>query len=401
MQLVFYLGLILLLGLTAEKIIYRCKLPAVTGYLILGMLIGPSLLNILNTSTVANLAPINTIALGLIAFLIGGELSLANLRKCGRSVLWITFSQAFGAFFLVTLSLYLLVNIELPVALLFGAISCATAPAAVMMVLREYRAKGELTDNLLAVVALDDAVCLVLYAIVVAAAKVMVGENISITAAILRPFWELAVSLLAGAIAGFFLVWLSKKMGERDDSLILALGVIFLLAGGAELVGLSPLLVCMSLGFSAVNLAPGETGKIFRIINSLDTPVYLMFFVAAGANLHLSELAKLGAVGAVYVIARVAGKVAGAGLGGLIGRAAPVVRKYLGLGLIPQAGVAIGLTLLLQNDFRAFVRIITPVILASVVIYEIVGPFCVKVAISRAGEVNKAEDYTYVLQEGV
>lgn len=389
MQLVFYLGLILLLGLTAEKLIYRCKLPAVTGYLIIGMLIGPSLLNILNTDTIANLAPINSIALGLIAFLIGGELSLANLRKCGRSVIWITFTQVFGAFFFVTLSLYLLVRVELPLALLFGVISCATAPAAVMMVLREYKAKGPLTDNLLAVVALDDAVCLVLYAIIVAVVKVMVGANISLIAAIFRPFWELTVSLLGGAAAGFFLVWLSKKMGERDDSLILALGVIFLLAGGAELLGLSPLLICMSLGFSAVNLAPRESGKIFRIIKSLDTPVYVMFFVAAGANLHLSELAKLGAVGVVYIIARVLGKVAGAGLGGLIGRAAPIVRKYLGLGLIPQAGVAIGLTLLLQNDFPAFARIITPVILASVVVYEIFSPFCVKVAISRAGEVNK------------
>ncbi len=392
MQLVFYLGLILLLGLTAEKLIYRCKLPAVTGYLILGMLLGPSLLNILNTEIVVNLAPINSIALGLIAFLIGGELSLANLRKCGQSVLWITFTQVFGAFSMVTLSMPLLAKVEFPAALLFGAISCATAPAAVMMVLREYKAKGPVTDNLLAVVALDDAVCLVFYAIAVAVAKVMVGEDISLAMAILKPFWELTVSLLGGAAAGFILVWLSKKMGDRDDSLVLALGVIFLLAGGSEFLGLSPLLVCMSLGFFAVNLAPGETGKIFRIIKSLDTPVYVMFFVAAGANLHLSELAKLGTVGAVYIIARVLGKMAGAGLGGLIGRAAPVVRKYLGLGLIPQAGVAIGLTLILANDFPAYTRLITPVILASVVIYEIIGPFCVKLAISRAGEAYKAED---------
>ena len=396
MQLVFYLGLVLLLGLTAEKLIYHCKLPAVTGYLIIGMLAGPSLLNILNPATVAALASINSIALGLIAFLIGGELSLDNLRKCGQSVLWITFSQVLGAFCLVALSLYFLAGVELPVALLFAAVSCATAPAAVMMVLREYRAKGPLTESLLAVVALDDAVCLILYAIAVSVAKVLVGENISLAAAILKPFWELAASLLGGAVAGFFLVWLSKKMGERDDSLVLVLGMVFLLAGGAELLQLSPLLVCMSLGFFAVNLAPGESGKIFRIIKSLDTPVYVMFFVAAGANLHLSELAKLGTVGMVYIIARVLGKVAGAGLGGWIGKAAPVVRKYLGLGLVPQAGVAIGLTLLLANDFPNFTRIITPVILASVVVYEIFGPSFVKLAVSRAGEVNKAEDYLYV-----
>jgi Kef-type K+ transport system membrane component KefB len=388
--------LVLLLGLTAEKLIYHCKLPAVTGYLIIGMLAGPSLLNILNPATVAALASINSIALGLIAFLIGGELSLDNLRKCGQSVLWITFSQVLGAFCLVALSLYFLAGVELPVALLFAAVSCATAPAAVMMVLREYRAKGPLTESLLAVVALDDAVCLILYAIAVSVAKVLVGENISLAAAILKPFWELAASLLGGAVAGFFLVWLSKKMGERDDSLVLVLGMVFLLAGGAELLQLSPLLVCMSLGFFAVNLAPGESAKIFRIIKSLDTPVYVMFFVAAGANLHLSELAKLGTVGTVYIIARVLGKMAGAGLGGVLGKAAPVVRKYLGLGLVPQAGVAIGLTLLLANDFPAFARIITPVILASVVVYEIIGPFCVKLAVSRAGEVNKAEDYSCI-----
>ena len=177
---------------------------------------------------------------------------------------------------------------------------------------------------------------------------------------------------------------------------MLVLGMVFLLAGGAVLLQLSPRLVCMSLGFFAVNLAPGESAKIFRIIKSLDTPVYVMFFVAAGANLHLSELAKLGTVGTVYIIARVLGKMAGAGLGGVLGKAAPVVRKYLGLGLVPQAGVAIGLTLLLANDFPAFARIITPVILASVVVYEIIGPFCVKLAVSRAGEVNKAEDYSCI-----
>lgn len=394
MQLVFYLGLILLLGLTAEKLIYHCKLPAVTGYLIIGMLVGPSLLKILDTATVAALAPINSIALGLIAFLIGGELSLPNLRKCGQSAVWITFSQVFGTFFLVALSLYLLAKVELPAALLFGSISCATAPAAVMMVLREYRAKGPLTDNLLTVVALDDAVCLVFYAMAVAAAKVMVGESIGLTAAILRPFWELAASLLGGAAAGFLLVWLGKRIREHDDSLVLVLGGVFLLAGGAELLHLSPLLACMSMGFAAVNLAPGESGRIFRITKSLDTPVYIMFFVAAGANLHFHELTKVGMVGIIYIIARVIGKVAGAGLGGVIGRAAPVVRKYLGLGLIPQAGVAIGLTLFLQNDFPAFARVITPVILASVVIYEIVGPLCVKIAITRAGEINKAEEVT-------
>ena len=389
MQLVFFLGLILLAGLAVEKLIAYLKLPAVTGYLLIGILLGPSLLNILSTTTVTAMAPINTIALGLIAFLIGGELSLPQLKRCGQSAVWITIFQALGAFLFVTLTLHLLIKVSFPLALLFGAVSCATAPAAVMMVLREYKAKGPLTDNLLTVVALDDALCLLLYALAVAAAKVMVGESSGLRALMLKPLGELGVSVLLGVLAAVILLFVIRWLRENEERLLAILGTIFFLAGGADFLHLSPLLACMVMGWAAVNLAPGESRRIFTMIKSLDTPIYVIFFVAAGATLHFQELTKVGLIGIVYIITRVAGKIIGAGLGAKIGRASRVVQKYLGLGLIPQAGVAIGLTLLIQNDFPVFAEVITPVVLASVVVYEITGPFFVKMAVTKAGEEGK------------
>lgn|SRR5690554_65047 len=389
MQLVFFLGLILLAGLAVEKLIAYLKLPAVTGYLLIGILLGPSLLNILSTTTVTAMAPINTIALGLIAFLIGGELSLPQLKRCGQSAVWITIFQALGAFLFVTLTLHLLIKVSFPLALLFGAVSCATAPAAVMMVLREYKAKGPLTDNLLAVVALDDALCLLLYALAVAAAKVMVGESSGLRALVLKPLGELAASVLLGVLAAVILLFVIRWLRENEERLLAILGTVFFLAGGADFLHLSPLLACMVMGWAAVNLAPGESRRIFTMIKSLDTPIYVIFFVAAGATLHFQELTKVGLIGIVYIITRVAGKIIGAGLGAKIGRASRVVQKYLGLGLIPQAGVAIGLTLLIQNDFPTFAEVITPVVLAAVVVYEIAGPFFVKMAVTKAEEEGK------------
>jgi len=294
-----------------------------------------------------------------------------------------------GAFLFVTLTLHLLIKVSFPLALLFGAVSCATAPAAVMMVLREYKAKGPLTDNLLTVVALDDALCLLLYALAVAAAKVMVGESSGLRALMLKPLGELGVSVLLGVLAAVILLFVIRWLRENEERLLAILGTIFFLAGGADFLHLSPLLACMVMGWAAVNLAPGESRRIFTMIKSLDTPIYVIFFVAAGATLHFQELTKVGLIGIVYIITRVAGKIIGAGLGAKIGRASRVVQKYLGLGLIPQAGVAIGLTLLIQNDFPVFAEVITPVVLASVVVYEITGPFFVKMAVTKAGEEGK------------
>lgn len=391
MNIVFFLGFILLAGFGAGKLINYLKLPAVTGYLLIGLLVGPSLLGLVSTATMELLAPINTIALSIIAFLIGGEFSFKQLKKCGKSAILIAIFEVLGAFTFVTLALHFLAGIELYIALIFGAISSATAPAATIMVLREYKAKGPLTDNLLAVVAIDDALCLITFGLATAVGKVVSGKVTGgMVAMIATPIWELLGSIFVGGVFALVLMAVSRRFREEYDKLVVALGMIFAVAGVAEFLRLSSLLVCMAMGCVAVNLVPRETDRVFRIIRSIDTPIYVLFFVAAGANLHLGVLAKVGVVGVVYIVSRVIGKMLGATFGAKLGEAPPTVRKYLGLGLVPQAGVAIGVTLLVQQHFPEIASMITTVILGSVVVYEIIGPFCSKLAITKAGEVGKA-----------
>jgi len=394
MNMVLYLGLILLAGFTAGKLINYVKLPAVTGYLVIGLLLGPSLLGLVTSETITALTPINTVALSIIAFTIGGEFSFSQLKKCGKSAILIAIFEVLGAFAFVTATLYFLLGVELYLALIFGAISCATAPAATILVLRQYKARGPLTDNLLAVVAIDDALCLIAFGIAMAFAKVLSGKvSGGLAAMIVSPLWELLGSLLLGAVTAVVLLLITTRLKELPDRLVVVLGVLFALAGTAELLQLSSLLACMAMGCVAVNILPGETDRLFSMVKSVDTPIYVLFFVLAGANLQLGLLAKVGAIGVAYMISRVLGKMAGAALGAKLGQAPSTVLKYLGLALVPQAGVAIGVTLVTQHEFPEVANLVTTVILGSVVVYEIIGPFCSKVAITKAGEVGGIEGH--------
>lgn len=393
MNIVLYIGSILLAGFTAGKLINHLKLPAVTGYLVVGLLLGPSVFGLITIETITELTSLNTIALSIIAFLIGGELSLTQLKRCGKSVMVIAVLQVLGAYALVTLTLHFLLGMELYSALIFGAISTATAPAATIMVLREYKAKGPLTRNLLGVVALDDALCLIAFGLTRAFAKIL-SRNLSggLAAMIAAPLWELIGSILLGIVFASVLLLVSSRFKEKPDKLILVLGMVLTLTGLSELLQLSPLLATMAMGCVAVNFLQHQSEQLFRLVKSVDTPIYVLFFVLAGANLHLGLLVKVGAIGVAYIFSRVLGKILGATLGAIVSKAPSVVRKYLGLGLIPQAGVAIGLTLLVQKDFPEISGLVTTVVLGAVVVYEIIGPFFAKMAITKAGEAGVSGD---------
>ena len=211
---------------------------------------------------------------------------------------------------------------------------------------------------------------------------------------IASPLWELLGSLLLGAAAGLTLLAIAARLKEQPDRLVVALGVVFATAGAAELLGLSSLLACMALGCATVNTRPRESDRLFGLLKSVDTPIYVLFFVLAGANLHLGVLAQVGAIGVAYIVSRVLGKIIGAAVGAKLGQAPPTVLKYLGLGLVPQAGVAIGVTLMVQQSFPDIANMVTTVILGSVVVYEAIGPFCTKMAITKAGEVSGAVSAT-------
>ncbi|MGE5552084.1 MAG: cation:proton antiporter [Bacteroidota bacterium] len=386
MNLILNTSLLLLLGMLAGKIVNKAKFPAVTGYLIMGIVIGPSFLNLLTHRMLNAAVWLSHGALGLIAFSIGSEFTVRTIRRLGKSVIWIAFLEAFGAALLVTVAMLLILRQPLANALLYGAIASATAPAATIMVIREFRAKGPLTDTLLAVVAIDDPICVINFAIASGVALMLLSGHVtSVAGMILRPLLEILAAIALGAMLGVATSLIGDRIKTQAELLTFTLGAILLGTGLALQTGLSPLLVNMALGAAVGNLAR-QNEAMFEAVRAMDTPIYVAFFTLSGAGLHVGLLKSIGLVGLVYVIVRVAGKVAGAALGAKISGAPRVVLKYLGLGLVPQAGVALGLSLLAKQILPDLGDMISTTIVATTVIYELIGPLCAKLAIKLAGE---------------
>jgi Kef-type K+ transport system membrane component KefB len=378
------IGTLLLVGLVAGKIAGRFRFPAVTGYILGGILIGPSLLNLLPEFPFRQ--PIEGIALSLIAIAIGGELSLKNLRDLGPQIATITTTQLLGAFVLVLLTSRLL-GASLQLSLLLAALATATAPAATIAVIREYRAKGKFTNTLLAVVALDDAGCLIVYSMAAAFASVLTnGSGISLFT-FWEPIREILGSFLLGIIGGLILCQGLRYLHNDGEILTFGLALAILTSGLATTWNLSSLLATMTLGMIATNLS-SESRHLFDLIQRIEPPIYVAFFVLAGMYLQLDVLPSIGALGIGYVLARIVGKMGGAYLGASITKAPDAVRNYLGLALIPQAGVAIGLSVVAVAQFPELKSTIMTVILASVVVSEIIGPLGAKLALTKAGEIH-------------
>lgn len=410
MDIILALSLFLLLGFLGGRLANRLKFPAVTGYIIVGLIIGPHLLRLVPEDIVESLSPLTNFALGLIALTIGGRLSINGLKKLGKSISYITMGEITVSFLMVSSfvflfslfflhgfsglpSAYPLRTFVLPLALLLGAIAPATAPAATIAVINEYKAKGPLTDTLLAVVAIDDAFGIILFGLIFALSEILVGKGGgSPFSVILRGFIDIFGSVSLGLIVGLALGSFARFLRERSDLLIIILGAVMFTTGIASLLDFSLLLSNMAAGFILINKAK-RSQRIFGTIATIDMPIYVAFFVLAGAHLNWRLLLTVGLLGLVYLLARGYGQILGAKWGAARSEAPEMVRRYLGFGLIPQAGVAIGLVLLIQQEpsFRDFSGIISTVVLAGVVVNEIVGPLFTKMAIIRAGEAGKRE----------
>jgi len=399
MNLVLAIGIMIIVGFFGGTIANRFKFPRITGYIIIGILLSPSLLNIISAATIKNLDIITDIALGIIAFLIGGSLRLEPLRKLGRSIAWITPFQSLGAWLLVTLLLAFLsphiVTIPnttffqtyFPMAFIIGAISCATAPAAIIAIINGYRAKGPLTTTLLAVVALDDAIAVVAFAIALGICQPLVnGGNISIYQMLGVPFLHIAESIAIGIFFGFALIYIAKLVRMRELLLVVVFGMIMLCIGVTNLLGISAILASMIAGFIVVNKAR-ESGMIL-VVEGIEDVIFAMFFVLAGLHFDLSVIKVAGILALLIVLSRYFGKYFGARAGATISHAPDEIKKYLGLALLPQAGVAIGLVLLAKSAFPSFGAIMVNAVLASVIINELVTPPLTKYAIFKAGEAS-------------
>jgi NhaP-type Na+/H+ or K+/H+ antiporter len=389
MNTILSLGLIFLFALLAAKLIHLVRLPMVTAYLIMGILIGPQVGNLINPRILEASGLFSEFVLGVIAFVIGENFSLGQFRRLGKSVLWISVGEVLVSWGLVSLSLRLLLGQPLYLCLLFGAIAPATAPAATIMVIREYKSKGILTDTLLGVVAVDDAWGLILFAISLAMAK----ELYYVTH--LHPLKVVGFALLKvlgsfiiGGVLGWIFTISSRFARHREETLIYTLGFILLGVGLSKLADASVLLTNMFFGATVVNLHP-RGRRFFDLIKDVDFPLYLLFFVLAGASLELGALKQLSLVGLAYFFTRPLGEWLGAWLGASVAKSVKVVKRYLGFGLIPQAGVALGMAVYVKAAFPEAGAVILSVIIGTTVLYEIVGPIFTKFALQRAGEIRR------------
>ena len=392
-NLIFGVGALLLAGFAGGKIAARVRLPTISGYIVAGLLLGPSVLNVVPDHIVETLAPVPHIALGLIAITIGSEFRLAKLKQTGRNILIITTVQLLATFGAVAVALYAF-GAPLPMALLLGAIASATAPAATVAIASELRARGPLVSTLFGVVALDDAFAITLFGFVMAFAAAMVGGSADhgALAMILHPLREIAISVGIGLVFGYVVHRLVVNRRKSNEIIVIVLGFVLLTSGITISIHVSPLIANMMMGFALVNLSVKNT-RVMRVLEPLSPPIYAAFFALAGTELDVRTIAATGVLGVAYLLARAAGKYGGAYLGAVAASESAITRKYLGMGLLPQAGVAIGLILVLQ-DTPAFTHLpymgqMVNIVLASILVNEVVGPPLAKYALEASGSARR------------
>ncbi|MEG0910259.1 MAG: cation:proton antiporter [Ruthenibacterium sp.] len=386
----FYLALLLFTGLVFSKLIRFAKLPDVTGYLLGGLLIGPSVLGLMPVDAVNGLALVSELALGFIAFSIGSEFKISYFKRVGFTPIVIAIFESLVAVLCVTLGL-VAIGQSLPFALVLGAIAAATAPAATIMVIRQYHAKGPVTETLLSVVALDDAVALIAFGVSVAVAQTLTSTvATSLLASIMAPILEILTAVVIGAILGLLLTFALRFFKTKANRMTLAVAFVFAVTAAANMAHVSALLATMALGAVFSNLCQ-SSGEVMNLTDTLTPPIFMMFFVLSGAGLNLSILPQIGLIGIVYVVLRVVGKMAGAWFGAKLMHAPKVVCNNLGPALIPQAGVAIGLTVVAQTVVPQHAEVIRAVILCGTLIYELIGPGIAKWTLQRAGEIETGQ----------
>ena len=392
-------GTAVVFGTIGARLFQRLGIPQVVAYICLGLLVGPMALGLIGPRTIRQLQPFSFFALGVIGFMIGGELRLDLLRKYGKTFLAILLGEGLGAFVLVgalvTSTCWLLTGdarLSLALGTVLGAISSATAPAATVDVLWEYKTRGILTTTVFAIVAMDDGLALLLYALAASAAGVLLGTAGGGGWLLLMGHvaYELAGAVLLGAAAGMAVNVALRHPCDHQKALPFMIGSLALLIGLARMLDVDLILATMSFGAVLVNLAPRRSRAAFEVMEDVAPPIYVLFFVMVGARLHIAGMAGwMWALAGSYLIGRTAGKMLGAHLGARWSGAAQSVRKYLGLCLFSQAGVAIGLSILAADRFSGDMGLaIMMIVTATTFVVQIIGPPCVKLAVKRAGEVG-------------
>jgi len=392
-------GILTGLSFYAGKVVKYVKLPSIIGYMVMGVVVGPSVLGLLQRSDLGSFEFITEVALGFVAFTIGSELSIKALRTLGPGIGMIIISESLCAFGVVLAAVYLL-TWNLPLSLIFAAMAPASAPAGTVAVIQEYRAKGKLTMALYAVVGFDDGLAIFIFGFAFAIAKTILesqtsGVSTGILATLVVPARELGLSVVAGGALGFIFGFLARKLQNQRDIFILVFSIVLIGVGVSAVWHLSLILTNLMIGFVLVNTrAQDLTQKVGRQVTGAMPLIFVLFFSLAGAHLNVAVLPSMGVVGVVYILARSAGLIGGAALGAEIAKADKTITKYLGLGILSQAGVAIGLALIVKSEFdhigpeAAKIGTVTlATVTATCIFFEIIGPILTKIALVKAGEI--------------
>lgn len=400
MDITLLLALILTVGFVAAKTGQKFHLPSVTGFIAAGILLGPSGLNIITAEATGNqLRHFTQIALMLIAFGIGEHLELKRLKVTAHTVLSICLAETAAVFLLVAGGIFGLTWLASPggigwygkdylvLAVTLATVSIATAPGTILFITRESRAVGPMTTTLLQVVAVNNGLAIVLFGAALVFARQVIGADQTIIGTILFILAKISFALLLGIATGLLIDFVIHRLVDRGEMLTAGLALLLLSGETARLLQLSPLLVGIAIGFTIVNRDHRDV-RLFRTLNSFEPPIYVLFFTLAGAHLDFSAITVAGWLGLLYFMLRFASKMAGAYLGGGLAGASVPIRKYLGLALVPQAGVAIGLVFLFDGDptLHRYAAILTPTVLVGVLLAELIGPACAKYALDRSGE---------------
>jgi Kef-type K+ transport system membrane component KefB len=391
-------GVAFYLGKTMKFI----RLPSIIGFMIIGVVLGPSVFDLLSEGFQEDLSFLTDLALGFVAVSIGLELSFSSLKKQGAGIITVIFSESLMAFGVVTAVVYFLTR-DLPMALIFGAIAPASAPAGTVAIIQEYKAKGPLTRALYSVVGFDDGLGIIIFGFAAAFAKSFLGSEMGVESGsflelIAPPLQEVGLSLLVGGGMALIYVFLGRFLKTSRDMFILLFALVLLGTGLSHHFHLSLILTNMVFGLVVVNTQKRSfVEKIHHELSEFMPLLFILFFVLAGANLHISALPSLGILGVVYIIGRTLGLMGGAKIGAHLGQQPESIKKYLGMGILSQAGVAIGLALIVKKEFVEFgahgmdigSTVITTVTATSL-FFEIIGPILTKIGLSKAGELGQA-----------
>ncbi|KAF5430357.1 Kef-type K+ transport system, membrane component KefB [Candidatus Methanophagaceae archaeon] len=388
---ILLIGIALTLGFVIGTITHHLRLTAIVGYIVVGILLGPAFHVVELSSHETNI--IVSFTLGLIAFIIGGSFTIDFLKMLGKSSIVITLIQSFATFLIITLGVFIFTR-DWTMSLLLGSIGVATAPAGTIASLHDCKARrGTLSKMTTAIVGLDDGVAILFFVIAIALVKVILGDSLSVSSIFIRPLIEILGAVALGIAIGTLLAYSAKKVKGRESILVMSLAGILMCTGLAEIFHFSSILACMFLGATFINLVPEIGRTFFEIVESILPPIYIIFFIVAGLKLRPDLLIGMGIIGILYIGCRITGKVGGAFIGSKLVKVEPFVQKYLGLALLSQAGVAVGLAVTVTGELSAYGKVgadlgamAITIIAATTVVFEIIGPIGVRYAVNRAGE---------------